>query len=173
MIFMKAKPYPDGTIRSHGLKKFKKTDGGWIPVKEGMTESERAKAEADAQRSKKGKAEIKKIKGTKPIYEALHRIATAKEPFYLDDMKGKSKNIFNVLTKESLITWTHVAADEYKAELTESGKKAHDAGHAYFSKVKRESLSKPKSKVDPDVGPKMVASFDELFKVADILKKKA
>ena len=172
LILGKAKPYPEGVVRSHAGKKYKKVDGGWLPVKDGMTGKEAAQAAEEAKKNKtKNKLEIQRMEGTREIYNALHTIAGSKEPIYLDDMKGKTKSIYNSLTKNSLITWTHVAHDEYKAELTEAGKKAHDAGHAYFHKVKREQLTSKDSKADSQVKLEEIKGFEDLIAAVETLKK--
>jgi len=134
-LFIKARPYPDGTVRSHGGKKYRKNEGGWIPLKDGMSAKEREEAEKD---SKSKKIKINKIEGTKDLFDALAKVASAKAPIYMDDVDGADKKLFNALTKDGLLTWTHVAGDEYKAELTDAGTKSYAAGHAYFSKTERE-----------------------------------
>jgi len=153
VLFIKAKPYPDGTVRSHGKGKYRKMDGGWIPVKEGMTASERA--EAEKQGAGKGKIrKIRKINGTKEYYKILDTVANSSTPIYMDDVAGKSKSIYNALTKEGLLTWTHVAHDEYKCELTEAGKKSYESGNAYFRKTKREQEQS---------APESFSSFEDLI----------
>jgi len=166
MLYLgKARPYPDGVIRSRGGKKVKKVDGGWVPVSEGMTASEKVEAEENNKLNKKN---IIKLNRTRPVYDLLHKISSAAEPFYLDDLTKENKALFNSCTKDNLITWTHVAHDEYKAELTAAGQKAHDAGQAYFNKVRRESLTEADAPVDPQV----FEAFRELFKVTKDTKGK-
>jgi hypothetical protein len=164
VIFSKAKPYPDGTIRSHGGKKYKKREGGWLPVKEGMTASEREESEKD---SKSKKIKINKIEGTEDLFRALEKVASAKSPIYMDDVTGADKKLFNALTKDGLLTWTHVAGEEYKAELTDSGTKSYAAGHAYFNKTERERKKEDAETVDMEFD-----TFEDLIKIVSKIKNK-
>lgn len=139
----KAKPYPDGTIRTHGGKKVMKKDGGWVPVSEGKTLSEKK----DEKKPSKNK-NINTIKGSKDMFKALDKVASGKDVF-LDDLDGAEKKTFNQLTKAGLVKWEHLAKDEYRAVLTEQGKKAHSVGKAMSHKINRENKKKkPKRTVN-------------------------
>jgi len=151
--------YPEGAVKNNEGKKSRKVNGDWTSVDNGMTASEKAAASA-----KKGG---KKIKGSKEVFAVLHKIATSKEPVYMDDINSKEQKIYNTLTKEGLITWEHVGADEYKAVLSDAGKKASDSGHAYTVKIKRE---KAKFKMEIAKGPTQAKSLSEFF--GSLSKKK-
>ena len=130
-MVLKAKPYPEGTIRIHGGQKKKKIAGGWIPVSEGKTQ-----LDEKPKKKKKGKTKNKPIVGNKEMYGALKQVTT-KQSILLDDVKGDRKQIFNTLTKNGLVKWVHIGADEYRAILTDSGKKAFNGATALQAKKKR------------------------------------
>lgn len=133
----KAKPYPDGTIRSHGGRKMKKVEGGWVPVTEGKTESERGEDKSRHKAEKKPMV----VKGSPEVLQALKKVDRGTRVF-LDDLKGKDKKTFNSLTKNGLVKWTHFADEEYVCELTEAGKNAVAKGIVTERKAKR-----PKNKM--------------------------
>lgn len=120
IILRKSNQFPDGTITNRGGKKFKKQKGGWFPLKDGKTPEELKQAE-------KEKKNILTIKGSSDILDGLKRVST--EDIYIDDLDD-DRQLMNKLTKYKLITWNHVGKDEYKAVLTDSGKRALDSGHA-------------------------------------------
>jgi hypothetical protein len=131
----KAKPFPDGTIRSWNGKKYKKVSGVWEHATEGKAKSEAASDEKLDE--KKKTPEKLPLKGSKELHAVLEMVG--KKKVFLDDVSKKDKKHFNSATKSGLIVWRHVVNDEYVATLTEAGKKAGDAVHGLKAKVKRES----------------------------------
>lgn len=132
MLVMKAKPYPEGTIRKHGGVTKKKVGKKWVIVKKG----------------KKAKVENgQKINGTKEMFTALKNLSGG-EHLFLDDLQGAEKKLYNSLTKDGLVKWRHVGSDMYKAELTDAGKKAADQGEGLTSRKKRETTEEQRKLVD-------------------------
>jgi hypothetical protein len=143
--FEKAKPYPDGTVRKHGGRSMVKKDGGWVPATEGQPAVDKEK-EDKARKGKpnkqgKGKDSSRKIPGDKKMFTCLNKVGTGKAPC-LDDLKGEDKKTYNGLTKNGLITWTHLGKEEYVAELTENGRRALNDATAMQAKQKRKKGKK-------------------------------
>jgi hypothetical protein len=128
MLFIKSKPFPEGTIRKHGDIKVRKENGGWVPLKNGKSQKE----ELEESKNKK-KIEINKVSGSKELFEGLKKVSESR--LYIDTIDPEDKPVLNKLTKERLITWVHVGENDYKAELTDAGKKALDLGFSNQKKV--------------------------------------
>ena len=131
-LILKAKPYPNGTIRKHGGRTMVKRDGGWLPASEG-------KSNVENEQSRKPDTKMKRtIKGDSGMYNCLKQIGLGKGKC-LDDLVGKDRSIYNGLTKAGLITWNHLSGEEYIPELTESGKKALNGAKALEYKYRRQA----------------------------------
>lgn len=147
-LFIKARPYPEGTVRSWSGKKFIKKDTHWEPVevntsrKNAQESQQRRKGDKTPKRREgdKGKEETRVIQGSKEMFTELKKIENGGRVF-LDDLTGTRKKIFNMLTKEGLVKWVEIMSladkGEYKAVITVPGMTALDGGHATKARLKR------------------------------------
>ena len=139
-LFIKARPYPEGTVRSWSGKKFTKKDGHWEPVGADTSRNNARDRKGDNKPQRregdKGKEETRTIQGSKEMFTELKKLENAGRVF-LDDLTGTRKKIYNMLTKEGLVKWSDVGNGEYKAVITVPGMKALDGGHATKAQKKR------------------------------------
>ena len=143
VVLTKARPYPDGTVRSWGGKKYVKKNGHWDKV-----ESDTFRNSADKKTDKKSKSANKPkrtIKGTKEMYTELKKLESGARVF-LDDLDGDKKKLYNSLTKDGLVTWKHSGSNEYKAVLTAAGNAAVDAAESVKARKNREAKQAKKAK---------------------------
>jgi len=133
----KSRSYPEGTIRKHGGRTMIKKDGGWVPASEGDV-----RVNTEDKKNSRNKISPKNvITGSPAMLTALVNVGGGKAPF-LDDLSGKQRKLYNSMTKAGLIKWVHVAEEEYRPELTESGQKAMAGGQALKKKSDRAKRSK-------------------------------
>ena len=82
----------------------------------------------------------RKVDGSHEMRVALADVS--RRTIYIDDLTDEEKPIYNVLVREGLITWNHIAADEYVASLTDVGKKAVATHAAHRKHAQREEERK-------------------------------
>ncbi len=126
VVFLKARPYPEGTVRSWHGKKYIKKNGHWDPVTDDTFRNSASSK----------KKQTRTVKGTPEMLTELKRLESGKRIF-IDDLSGTRKKVFNTLTKEGLVSWIPAGDGEYKAKLTAAGEKALDRAHGAEARKKR------------------------------------
>ncbi len=142
----KGQSYPEGTIRKHGGRTMVKKDGGWVPAAEGKASE--TKEEKDRRKSRKTsqkKDVLNRMEGSPQLLDGLNRVANGDGPL-LDDLDGDDRKLFNAMTRAKLVTWVHMAQEEYRPELTDSGKKALADGLATSRKHERAAKKEKKKR---------------------------
>lgn len=143
LTLRKGKPFPEGTVRTHGGQKVKKVQGGWVPV----TGDKKGASDSKSGKTKKPKP----VPGSSGLLEALQKVADG-ERIFLDDLRGDEAKTMNTLTKEGMIKWEPFAEGEYVATLTEAGEKTARTGIAKKRKADREEEQNREAMVDAVFG---------------------
>lgn len=144
VVIHKSKSYPDGTIRKHGGRTMVKKDGGWVPAAEGKP-SQVEETDNKSRKKQKGKVEPEVVSGSPEMLECLEKVGNG-EGVLLDDLDGDERKLYNNMTRSKLVSWVHMAKEEYRPELTEAGKKALADGKAMLAKHSRKKEKKGKGK---------------------------